>query len=178
MSYLTARETEDSEIFSVVKPHYLSKLQKSYYLPNISPSEQRIKIQRPLFVKNPKRPGPDLQTVKGIIEKTLETAKKYRKSINTHLQESKDNIKPSKSKFFDDNKVKSSFTTKLIAIKPIRFRKILPKSPIDFDKSIIVYKYHSRNKFIPESVPQSLNRKLSSDSDKDKMDSNLDMYYL
>ena len=172
------------EVFSPSKPSNSRKIYRDSFLPDLSPSEQRMIVQKPSLHRNFQKAEMDMQAFKTIIEKTLKEAKSKRKVIknsskNYFLENSKEIIKLSNNKTNNDQRSKYSAINKFITIKsPKRFREIRPKSPISYEQSMVISKYNSKNKILNSYYPYVPTKKNSYNSDEDKMDSNLDMYYL
>ena len=179
MNCFPIRKDNNSDILSPGKQNKLRKRYKDYLLPNITPSEQRILIQRSGVIKNLQKPKPDLQDFKKIIEETLRKAKNNRNDLKNiskkYLSEDIKEIK-NKGKIEDDGKPKASVIGRFIRILP---RNIKTKSPGLYKKSTKPNIFFIRNqcpKIMDHYSFEYKERK--HESDEDKMDTNLDLYYL
>ena len=153
---------------------------KSYFNPENYAVEKLISKQRCTFDKN--RPQIDIKTLKTIIDKSLYSAKNNREafhdlSANYLRNTPKEETKSLNSQFH--SKLKYSALVRFQSNKPVTFREVRPKSPIDCKQSFVVFKYNSKNRLLKQVQHQFLNSKNKRcDFDEDKMDSNLDTYYL
>ena len=153
---------------------------RSYFNPDKYKVEKPHLKEKPLLGKN--RPQIDIQTLKTIIEKSLHSAKNNRRafhdlSANFLKNSPKEEIKSTNSQL--TSKFKYSAIARFQSNKPTRFREVRPKSPIDCKQSLVVFKYNSKNRLLMQIDCQALsNKNAVCDSDEDKMDSNLDNYYL
>lgn len=183
MSYFTIKGAVDTEV-DILSPSKTSKMPRLFrdlFQNNMSPSDHRLFSQRHSLGKYLIKPEADLEAFKNIIEKSLKVVKKNREKIQDMSKKAlkeKSKVKISFTRSREnDLKPKNNFLSTSIRIKPLKFRKILPRSPLDIDKSLKVVNYKSKNFLKLDYMHPLTTRRMSSDTDEDKMECNLDMYY-
>lgn len=162
----------------------LNKIGKDIVLPDISPSEQRLYIQKPSLIRNFHRPKANLQSFRDLIERSV-------LNLNGNILESKEpepqrlsrkkytlNLKKITIKRHDNSRKFSPFS-RFMSTKPLKPRPHRTRSPIFGEQSLMINKYipnihlyTSRNRDLSNGK-----RRYSSDSDEDRIDSKLQMNY-
>lgn len=181
MSYFNIKVKSDHDPFVLARLTN-ARRSKNYFIPELSPSERRMIVQRPSMIRHPCKQEDTMQSIKNIIERSLANAKSNRKTMHNLAaiqlkEEAKETIKIDVNKM-NGNKLKYSALTKLENTKTTKIRKIRPKSPVDYEKSLIVFKYNAKKNNLDELCQKIMKRKrLSCDSDEDKMDHLLETYF-
>ena len=112
----------------------LRKIGKNYILPNISPRENRLFIQKPSLIRKLPKLKPDLTSFQDVIERSLSTVRANRSKINDI---SKDNQIKEKNKhslniktinldekIIDEKNTKFTIFRRFMSNKPLKNKKI------------------------------------------------------
>ena len=186
MSFANVNELSNHE-FGVLCPSILNtqrKMQKTKILPNMSPKEHRLFVQKPSLNKNYSKPKETLSIFKEIIERSLGKARESTPSVPSQRKHLKKRIKYCLNlKKIDNNEKQARFTLfrRFMANKPIKNKCQRSKSPVLSEQSLVVTRYNSKMKLMINRKIENSNitRRLTADSesDEDRMDK-LEIDYL
>ena len=168
----------------------LKKLGKDHMLPDISPREHRLFIQKPSLARNSHRPKDDMQVVKDAIEKTLSRARAHQYELQDMTKDIsgkriKYDLGKKKSKKNVEMQRKITTFKRFISSKPIKSRETRRKSPIFHEETLMIL---NRQKVYTPVYSNEIetNREIefsqvsrgSSESDEDKLKCKLQQAYL
>lgn len=178
MNYIEFSEfsKRDSKILSPTINNQPRGIGKEYLLPNISPKEHRLFVQKPSLIKNFAKPKEDLRVYKDIIERYLKQSKVN--NVSSSIVDSNPIIKHRIKSKNKENILKITMFRRFISTKPLKSKRYKTKTPDLKESSLFI----NQSK-IP--VQNNINRdklvlttKRSSDSDEYKINSFMDLSYL
>lgn len=163
--------------------HNLKKIGKDLLLPDISPREHRLFIQKPSLVRIFPKPRLNMQSYKEIIERSLPHYQNSNPDIENKLTiKSPQTQKPILSLRTiktDQTQFRISTFRRFLSTKPLKSKP--KKNRLDLRKnSLIESKISANYQIVTSRIREISPRKIhyGSDSDEDKIDSLIEMHYI